>query len=310
MKSLIVIPMFSKDGVSGYAGIDILDKPHVWKNEDYQWFASMVNIISICMELRKSEDKAQEEKKFLADLFKHMPVGYVRMKLFYDEDGHVKDYYFMDSNTMAQILYNTRGNSWIGKYASEIDPHFAERVPDLERVMRNGVVRDINYHLEEKNKYFHAVMYSPCKDEVVLMFSDMTDTFSAHEALDRSERLLRNIYQNIPVGIELYDKDGYLVDLNDKDLEMFGLAKKEDALGINMFENHLIPEEMRERMKRREDVSFSLVYDFSKLNGLYVSKKTGRLNLLTKVTTLYDAQNNLINYLLISLDRTEATGGV
>ena len=307
VKSLIVIPMFSKDGVSGYAGIDILDKPHVWKNEDYQWFASMVNIISICMELRKSEDKAQEEKKFLADLFKHMPVGYVRMKLFYDEDGHVKDYYFMDSNTMAQILYNTRGNSWTGKYASKVDPHFVERLPDLERVMRSGVVRDINYHLEEKNKYFHAVMYSPCKDEVVLMFSDMTDTFSAHEALDRSERLLRNIYQNIPVGIELYDKDGYLVDLNDKDLEMFGLVRKEDVLGINMFENHLIPEGMRERMKRREDVSFSLVYDFSKLNGLYVSKKTGRLNLLTKVTTLYDAQNNLINYLLISLDRTEAT---
>ena len=307
VKSLIVIPMFSKDGVSGYAGIDILDKPHVWKNEDYQWFASMVNIISICMELRKSEDKAQEEKKFLADLFKHMPVGYVRMKLFYDEEGHVKDYYFMDSNTMAQILYNTRGNSWTGKYASKVDPHFVERLPDLERVMRSGVVRDINYHLEEKNKYFHAVMYSPCKDEVVLMFLDMTDTFSAHEALDRSERLLRNIYQNIPVGIELYDKDGYLVDLNDKDLEMFGLVRKEDVLGINMFENHLIPEEMRERMKRREDVSFSLVYDFSKLNGLYVSKKTGRLNLLTKVTTLYDAQNNLINYLLISLDRTEAT---
>ena len=216
-------------------------------------------------------------------------------------------YYFMDSNTMAQILYNTRGNSWTGKYASKVDPHFVERLPDLERVMRSGVVRDINYHLEEKNKYFHAVMYSPCKDEVVLMFLDMTDTFSAHEALDRSERLLRNIYQNIPVGIELYDKDGYLVDLNDKDLEMFGLVRKEDVLGINMFENHLIPEEMRERMKRREDVSFSLVYDFSKLNGLYVSKKTGRLNLLTKVTTLYDAQNNLINYLLISLDRTEAT---
>ncbi|MBR5461667.1 MAG: PAS domain S-box protein, partial [Butyricimonas sp.] len=219
----------------------------------------------------------------------------------------VKDYYFMDSNKMAQILYNTRGNSWIGKYASKVDPHFVERLPDLERVMRNGVVRDINYHLDEKNKYFHAVMYSPCKDEVVLMFSDMTDTFSAHEALDRSERLLRNIYQNIPVGIELYDKDGYLVDLNDKDLEMFGVVRKEDVLGINMFENHLIPEEMRERMKKRENVSFSLVYDFSKLNGLYVSKKTGRLNLLTKVTTLYDAQNNLINYLLISLDRTEAT---
>ena len=307
VKSLIVIPMFSKNGVSGYAGIDILDKSHVWKNEDYQWFASMVNIISICIELRKSEEKAQEEKKFLSDLFKHMPVGYVRMKLYYTEDGHVKDYYFMDSNAMAQLLYSTRGNSWIGKYASEVDPHFLERLPDLERVMQNGGARNVNYYLEDKNRYFHAVMYSPCADEVVLMFSDMTDTFSAHEALDRSERLLRNIYQNIPVGIELYDKDGYLVDLNDRNLEMFGVAKKEDVLGINMFENHLIPEKMREKMRKREDVSFSLIYDFSKLKGLYTSKKSGSLNLLTKVTTLYDAQNNLINYLLISLDRTEAT---
>ena len=307
VKSLIVIPMFSKNGVSGYAGIDILDKSHVWKNEDYQWFASMVNIISICIELRKSEEKAQEEKKFLSDLFKHMPVGYVRMKLYYTEDGHVKDYYFMDSNAMAQLLYSTRGNSWIGKYASEVDPHFLERLPDLERVMQNGGARNVNYYLEDKNRYFHAVMYSPCADEVVLMFSDMTDTFSAHEALDRSERLLRNTYQNIPVGIELYDKDGYLVDLNDRNLEMFGVAKKEDVLGINMFENHLIPEKMREKMRKREDVSFSLIYDFSKLKGLYTSKKSGSLNLLTKVTTLYDAQNNLINYLLISLDRTEAT---
>lgn len=307
VKSLIVIPMFSKNGVSGYAGIDILDKSHVWKNEDYQWFASMVNIISICIELRKSEEKAQEEKKFLSDLFKHMPVGYVRMKLYYTEDGHVKDYYFMDSNAMAQLLYSTRGNSWIGKYASEVDSHFLERLPDLERVMQNGGARNVNYYLEDKNRYFHAVMYSPCADEVVLMFSDMTDTFSAHEALDRSERLLRNIYQNIPVGIELYDKDGYLVDLNDRNLEMFGVAKKEDVLGINMFENHLIPEKMREKMRKREDVSFSLIYDFSKLKGLYTSKKSGSLNLLTKVTTLYDAQNNLINYLLISLDRTEAT---
>ncbi len=32
----------------------------------------------------------------------------MRMKLFYDEEGHVKDYYFMDSNTMAQILFTTR----------------------------------------------------------------------------------------------------------------------------------------------------------------------------------------------------------
>ena len=47
-----------------------------------------------------------------------------------------------------------------------------------------------------------------------------------NEALDHSGKLLRNIYTNIPVGIELYDKDGYLVDMNNKDVDIFGLGSK------------------------------------------------------------------------------------
>ena len=46
-----------------------------------------------------------------------------------------------------------------------------------------------------------------------------------------------NIYKNLPVGIELYDKDGQMVDLNKKDMEMFRISNKEDILGVNIFEN-------------------------------------------------------------------------
>ena len=150
-------------------------------------------------------------------------------------------------------------------------------------------------------------MYSPCKDEVVLMFSDMTDTFKAHEALDRSERLLRNIYKNIPVAIELYNRNGILEDVNDKDLEIFGLDSKEAVLGINLFKNPMVPEEVKDKLRRRESADFSIDYDFSKIGEMYQTSKTGILNLLTRVTTLYDAAGNLTNYLLISVDRTEAT---
>lgn len=57
---------------------------------------------------------------------------------------------------------------------------------------------------------------------------------SAHQALQNSERILHNIYKNLPVGIELYDKDGRLIDLNKKELEMFHIRSKEDILGINL----------------------------------------------------------------------------
>ncbi|WP_292268663.1 ATP-binding protein [Butyricimonas sp.] len=308
VKSCMVVPMISRNGVSGYAGVDILDKPHVWRNEDYQWFASLVNIVGICMEFRKSEIKAQVEKEYLDNLYRHMPVGYVRMRMVYDEQGRVKDYRFIDSNNMARYLYNLKDERWIGRLASEVDDEdIQEHIADLESVVKGEGPRVINYYRSGVDKYFHSVMYSPCKDEVVLMFSDMTDTFKAHEALDRSERLLRNIYKNIPVAIELYNRNGILEDVNDKDLEIFGLDSKEAVLGINLFKNPMVPEEVKDKLRRRESADFSIDYDFSKIGEMYQTSKTGILNLLTRITTLYDAAGNLTNYLLISVDRTEAT---
>ena len=307
VQSLMVVPMISRDGVYGYAGIDILDKPHVWRNEDYQWFASLVNIVGICMEFRKSEIKTQVEKEYLDNLYSHMPVGYVRMRMVYDEEGHVKDFHFIDSNEMARYLYDLNGKRWVGKLASEVDALTLEHLEVFESVVKGNGPREVNYYRQNIDKYFHSVVYSPCKDEVVVMFSDMTDTFKAHEALDQNERVLRNIYKNIPVGIELYDRDGTLVDVNDKDLEIFGLDTKEGVLGINLFENPMVPNEVKDKLRRKEDADFSMDYDFSRLKGIYHSSKVGAINLLTRITTLYDAAGNLTNYLLISVDRTEAT---
>lgn len=58
------------------------------------------------------------------------------------------------------------------------------------------------------------------------IISIITKMARINEALDHSGKLLRNIYTNIPVGIELYDKDGYLVDMNNKDVDIFGLGSK------------------------------------------------------------------------------------
>ena len=43
---------------------------------------------------------------------------------------------------------------------------------------------------------------------------DGPDMASAYQALQYSERLLSNIFKYLPIGIELYDMDGVLVDLN------------------------------------------------------------------------------------------------
>ena len=189
IKSVMVVPLLSKDKVWGYMGIDMVRTHRSWSNIDHQWFSSLGNIISICLQLRKAELQAKEDRR----------------------------------------------------------------------------------------------------------------------ALDHSEKILRNIYKNLPVGIELYDKDGYLVDMNDKELEIFGLADMKEALGVSLFENPNIPEDVKEKLRARENVDFSINYDFSKIDRYVTSRRKDVINLQTKVALLYDSQNQFSNYLFINIDTTETT---
>ena len=188
IKSLMVVPLLSKKRVWGYMGIDIIKQCRNWSNADYQWFTSLANIISICIELHKSEQKAIEEQ----------------------------------------------------------------------------------------------------------------------QTLQHKEEVLNNIFQNLPAGIELYDKDGYLTEINDKELEMFGIGNREDVLGVNLFSNPNIPDNIKDNLRRQEDAFFNTNYNFSAINDYYPSLKKDTINIVTKATALRDSKNNFTNYLLINVDTTEA----
>lgn len=182
VKSTMVMPLNSKDGVWGYIGVDMVREHRNWCNEDYQWFVSLGNIISICMELRRSESEARLEKAYL-----------------------------------------------------------------------------------------------------------------------------QNIYKNLPAGIELYDKDGFMTDLNDKEMEIFGLRHKEDVIGLNLFDNPLLPQGLKDKLKAGAPIDMSFNYDFDRLDGYYSTSRTGTISLISKFAPLYDALGNLINILLINIDNTETT---
>lgn len=182
VKSTMVVPLNSKDGVWGYIGVDMAREHRNWCNEDYQWFVSLGNIISICMELRRSESEARLEKAYL-----------------------------------------------------------------------------------------------------------------------------QNIYKNLPAGIELYDKDGFMTDLNDKEMEIFGLRHKEDVIGLNLFDNPLLPQGLKDKLKAGAPIDMSFNYDFDRLDGYYSTSRTGTISLISKFAPLYDALGNLINILLINIDNTETT---
>ena len=126
-------------------------------------------------------------------------------------------------------------------------------------------------------------------------------------ALARSERLFKNIFTNIPAGVEIYDKDGNLVDLNERDMDMLGIADKSEVIGLNFFENPNVDAQILESIRKSSITDFRARYSFecARHTGYYRPLKAGVIELYTKVRKLYDNHGNLTGYILINMDNTE-----
>lgn len=178
--SMMLAPLMREEGVWGYMGIDIVDGYRKWNSEDYQWFSSLANIISIRMELRMIK----------------------------------------------------------------------------ERVMH-------------------------------------------------SEKLFHDIFTNIPVGLELYNKEGMLLDCNNRNLEIFGVGDKSRIIGLNLFESPNMTRDIHESLRAGRPGTFHLKYDFDEERRLFQSERRGVMDLDIRSLMLYDAEDNLSNYLLVNIDNTE-----
>lgn len=305
IKSLMVTPLIAKDQIWGYLGIDLVDRSKMWTNEDYQWLSSLANIISICIELRKIKDEAIRERSFLSNLFRYMPLGYIRMSIIRDEKKQVCDYLITNANDILSDLLGEPASNYLGKTASEIYKGVIPRLDEINEILEIGTFKEMDMCLERSGKHCHIIVYAPEKDEVVGLFLDVTDSVQTHQALDHSEKLFKNIFANIPVGVEIYDKDGNLLDLNNKDMETFGVRNKTDVIGVNLFSNPNIPPKIIEEIKICDVVDFRLDYAFDTASDYFDTSKKDIINLYTKLSKIYDSKGVFTGYALINIDNTE-----
>ena len=119
-------------------------------------------------------------------------------------------------------------------------------------------------------------------------------------------RLQQTIYENLPVGMELYDGDGYLIEINSVGLKMMGVKDKQDMLGINIFENPNIPVEMKRRLRAGENIRFTVKYDFDLAKAHYPTVLSGISYFEITVSVVLDENKEIDKFLFIAQDVTEA----
>ncbi len=309
--SIMVLPLTLGDHVWGYIGVDLVDRHHKWTDEDYQWFALLAYIISLCIELHRTKDGVLRERSYLMKLFQYMPMGYVRLSTVRDSQKNILDYKVTEANDLSSDMMGWPKERYLNKMVTEFhSPENAERLKKTIELLDEKKYHDFGFRFPHSNRYVHCILYSPMQDEVVMLILDQTKQIESHRALQRSEKLFRTIFDNIPVGVERYDQNGVLLDLNDKDMEVFGVRKKEDAIGLNFFENPNISDSIKKRVHEENVVDFQVQYTFEVADEYYPTLYKGYIELYTRTSKIYDEDGNFNGYLFINIDNTQLTEAV
>lgn len=109
-----------------------------------------------------------------------------------------------------------------------------------------------------ENVHFFSNLFS-IAIEKELVYKKAEDS---QKELLRGNALFQLVFQTLPIGIEVYDEKGYLIDINPYGLELLG-ATKNDVLGVNIFKNPIISPEDKDSIKQGiiTDVNNDYVYN-------------------------------------------------
>lgn len=117
----------------------------------------------------------------------------------------------------------------------------------------------------------------------------------------RGNELFRKIFNTLPVGIEVYDKEGYLTNINPYGLKLLGTTN-ESVLGVNLYENPIISDSDKESIRQGKDtdVMNDYSYDVITQEGFFTTKyqhEVIRLN--GKYIPLRDESDDIFGFLAL-----------
>jgi len=196
----------------------------------------------------------------------------------------------------------------------DIDPNFPEQawLTHWEEVRQRESFAFDSLHRTKDGREFPVeitVNYLEYENhELNCVFArDITERKNAEIALREGEARFRSIYSQSPVGIELYDLEGRLIEANEACLNLLGVTDASSIKGFGLFEDPNLPEDVKESLLAGEEVRFETVYNFDLVKelNLYETTKTGQCDISVHISSWQIGEPGKGGYLVHIRDISE-----
>ena len=111
---------------------------------------------------------------------------------------------------------------------------------------------------------------------------------SLENGLIRPE-IFQKLFEESPIGVELYDAEGKLVRVNRACLDIFGVDSASDVKGFDLFGDPNVSEEVKSKLRKGETARYESAFDFEKVKdlGLYATRKNGTIHIDVMITPIF-----------------------
>jgi two-component sensor histidine kinase/PAS domain-containing protein len=149
-------------------------------------------------------------------LFRNMLDGYAYCEAVFEASGRMADWRYLEVNEAFHKL--TGLSPAPGALVSEVIPNIRATDPGLfeiyGRVAGGGPSERFEMEVAALGQWFSVSVYCPEKGRFVAVFEVITERKRAEAALRESEAKLRSLFQIIPVGLSILDKDRRFIATN------------------------------------------------------------------------------------------------
>jgi len=207
-------------------------------------------------------------------LFDNMVSGFAYHKILSNSEGTPVDYEFLAVNKAFEKFTGLRKTDIIGKRVTDVYPGIENQEFDwigvYGKVALTGEPIAFEQYFEPQQHWYYISAYCPQKGFFAVTFENITARKKAEEALQKSEKNYRQLFNSIRDYILVSDTERTIIDCNNALLEGFGY-KMEEILNEKTIKLYLSEKEYQEMghgLKKHIDNSrFTSIVNFKKKSG-------------------------------------------
>ncbi len=193
-----------------------------WTATEIKMIESTARRIDEGVARARAERSARRSEERYRTLVASMDEGFCIIETLLDERGTCIDYRFLEVNPAFE--HQTGIRDAVGRRMREIAPEHEEFwFETYGRVARTGQAVRFKNYAAEFNRWFNVFAY-PVGDkasrQVGILFTDNTLNYQARNALRASEARLATLFDALPDGIGVTDREGRLT-VSNKQLQRF-----------------------------------------------------------------------------------------